>query len=608
MTDAGPGPAARAVTARPSRRRSPRSRAGQTWVLRGPAPHAARPRSCPVLVGTAAAHPGHATGCVARHGHGPAPRRRTPVVWSRRLGALVVALAIQIGTNYANDYSDGIRGTDDVRVGPVRLVATGLAAPGAVKRARWSSFGVAAVVGLGAGLRPRRGGSCWWARPACRPGGSTPAGPAPTATSDWARCSCSCSSGWWPRSGTFYVQTLRLDAPAGRGCAAVAVGLLATALLLANNLRDIATDTAVRQADPGRAGRPPSAPAALLRRPAWSLPFVGVAVWACCSSPGPSTRPARPSPSCRWWPFPWPSVRCGWCWSERRGPGPPAGAGRHRSAAAGLRASCWPSPSGCGSRCRSSPGRARPGARGQSAVARSPGGRGPSRPRRRAARRWARVAGVRGTTARLALAPMAVDHPAPEGGELGVALRRRRPSTGIASSPSRPHSGCWVPVPARRRLRGQPGAACWPGARSMPGGLGSEGGEQRTGQPPVDEPRPPASTPVDRSSRRRPGPRRPPGGRAARRGRRCRPCPTIRTSASTRSGRARARCRQNRAAHRVAEVGRPPADLAQQRAPHRQVERRHPAEPPWPGTSTSTTWWSSGQVAVDAAPQPRRSG
>ena len=44
----------------------------------------------------------------------------------------MVALAIQVGTNYANDYSDGIRGTDDVRVGPVRLVATGLATPGSV--------------------------------------------------------------------------------------------------------------------------------------------------------------------------------------------------------------------------------------------------------------------------------------------------------------------------------------------------------------------------------------------------------------------------------------------------------------------------------------------
>ena len=67
----------------------------------------------------------------------------------RALGALVVALAIQVGTNYANDYSDGIRGTDDARVGPVRLTASGLAPPGAVRRAALLAFGVAGVVGLG---------------------------------------------------------------------------------------------------------------------------------------------------------------------------------------------------------------------------------------------------------------------------------------------------------------------------------------------------------------------------------------------------------------------------------------------------------------------------
>src|SRR3984893_9126277 len=70
------------------------------------------------------------------------------VIWWRAVAALVVSLAIQIGTNYANDYSDGIRGTDEVRVGPVRLVASGLASPAAVKRAALVAFGVAALAGL----------------------------------------------------------------------------------------------------------------------------------------------------------------------------------------------------------------------------------------------------------------------------------------------------------------------------------------------------------------------------------------------------------------------------------------------------------------------------
>ena len=79
----------------------------------------ARPRTlvaavCPVLVGTAAA---------AAEG---------PVVAWRALAALVVALALQVGVNYANDYSDGIRGTDDDRVGPLRLTGSGAAAPGRV--------------------------------------------------------------------------------------------------------------------------------------------------------------------------------------------------------------------------------------------------------------------------------------------------------------------------------------------------------------------------------------------------------------------------------------------------------------------------------------------
>ena len=69
----------------------------------------------------------------------------TFILW-RALFAMVVALALQVATNYANDYSDGIRGTDDDRVGPLRLVGSGAASPSAVKKAIFISFGVASSV------------------------------------------------------------------------------------------------------------------------------------------------------------------------------------------------------------------------------------------------------------------------------------------------------------------------------------------------------------------------------------------------------------------------------------------------------------------------------
>ncbi len=69
-------------------------------------------------------------------------------VWWKAALALVVSLALQVGVNYANDYSDGVRGTDDDRVGPMRLVGSGAAAPGAVKTAAFVAFSVAAVAGL----------------------------------------------------------------------------------------------------------------------------------------------------------------------------------------------------------------------------------------------------------------------------------------------------------------------------------------------------------------------------------------------------------------------------------------------------------------------------
>lgn len=71
--------------------------------------------------------------------------------------ALFVALALQIGVNYANDYSDGIRGTDNDRVGPIRLTASGIATPQSVKRAAFISFGLSAVAGLALAAM-----TSWW--------------------------------------------------------------------------------------------------------------------------------------------------------------------------------------------------------------------------------------------------------------------------------------------------------------------------------------------------------------------------------------------------------------------------------------------------------------
>ena len=95
----------------------------------------ARPRTLPTAVSPVLVGTGAAVGAGA-------------VQPLRALLALVVAVALVIGVNYANDYSDGIRGTDDERVGPVRLVGSRLAAPAAVRNAAFLCFSVAALAGL----------------------------------------------------------------------------------------------------------------------------------------------------------------------------------------------------------------------------------------------------------------------------------------------------------------------------------------------------------------------------------------------------------------------------------------------------------------------------
>ncbi|MGA8247962.1 MAG: 1,4-dihydroxy-2-naphthoate polyprenyltransferase [Nocardioides sp.] len=160
-------------------------------------------------------------------------------VWWKALLALVVALALQVGVNYANDYSDGIRGTDAERVGPMRLVGSGTASPGAVRRAAFAAFGVAAAAGLVLAAT-----TAWWlvaVGAACvvaawfYTGGSSPYG-----YLGLGEVMVFCFFGLVAVTGTAYVQTETWRLPAWY--AAVGIGALACAILVANNLRDIPTD------------------------------------------------------------------------------------------------------------------------------------------------------------------------------------------------------------------------------------------------------------------------------------------------------------------------------------------------------------------------------
>ncbi len=160
-------------------------------------------------------------------------------IWWKALLALVVALALQVGVNYANDYSDGVRGTDDARVGPLRLVGSGLASPSAVKRAAFAAFALAAIAGLVLALT-----TAWWlvlvglvsiVAAWFYTGGSRPYG-----YLGLGEVMVFVFFGLVAVLGTTFVQTGDLPAPAWY--AAVGVGALACAILVANNLRDIPTD------------------------------------------------------------------------------------------------------------------------------------------------------------------------------------------------------------------------------------------------------------------------------------------------------------------------------------------------------------------------------
>lgn len=154
--------------------------------------------------------------------------------------ALVVSLALQIGVNYANDYSDGIRGTDENRVGPVRLVGQKLATPEEVKRAAIIAFGVSALAGLGMVLLSQVWllipfglaaiASAWFYT-----GGSKPYGYA-----GYGELFVFVFFGLVAVAGTSASQTGQVTILALLG--GVACGAFSTAILVANNLRDIPTD------------------------------------------------------------------------------------------------------------------------------------------------------------------------------------------------------------------------------------------------------------------------------------------------------------------------------------------------------------------------------
>ena len=157
--------------------------------------------------------------------------------------ALVVALFLQIGVNYANDYSDGIRGTDDNRVGPQRITAAGLARPDAVKRAAFITFGVAVAAGLAIVVVT----SQWWllgiGALAVLAAWFYTGGKSPYGYAGLGEVAVFVFFGLVATVGTNFIQTLLIDPLAV--LVGIAFGFYATAVLLVNNIRDIDTDTKV---------------------------------------------------------------------------------------------------------------------------------------------------------------------------------------------------------------------------------------------------------------------------------------------------------------------------------------------------------------------------
>ncbi|MHA7305950.1 1,4-dihydroxy-2-naphthoate polyprenyltransferase [Arthrobacter sp. TMN-49] len=163
--------------------------------------------------------------------------------WGRAVLAALVALLLQIGVNYANDYSDGIRGTDEVRVGPLRLVGSGVANPGHVKMAAFGALGLAMLAGLALVILSQ----AWWlllvgAGAVLAAWGYT-GGKNPYGYMGLGDVFVFVFFGPVATLGTTFTQAGAVSPAAVLG--SIATGLIAVALLMANNVRDIPTDTGV---------------------------------------------------------------------------------------------------------------------------------------------------------------------------------------------------------------------------------------------------------------------------------------------------------------------------------------------------------------------------
>lgn len=193
------------------------------WVL-GARPRTLSAAIAPVIVGTAAA--------TVEAGR---------ILAGRAALAALVALALQIGVNYANDYSDGIRGTDADRVGPLRLTASGLASPRGVRRAAIGAFAVAALSGLTLSVIANPWllvvGAAALAAAALYTGG-----PKPYGYLGLGELMVLVFFGFVATAGSAYVQLGWVPPSAWYG--SLAVGALACALLVVNNIRDRVTDAA----------------------------------------------------------------------------------------------------------------------------------------------------------------------------------------------------------------------------------------------------------------------------------------------------------------------------------------------------------------------------
>jgi 1,4-dihydroxy-2-naphthoate octaprenyltransferase len=160
----------------------------------------------------------------------------------RALSALLVSLALQIGVNFANDYSDGIRGTDDSRIGPVRLTASGLASPKSVRAAALISFLFAALIGL-----TLAAATSWWiilvGALAINAAWGYTGGANPYGYKGLGEISVFLFFGIVATVGGYYVQTEELNLQIF--IVAIPMGSLACAILAINNLRDRAQDQIV---------------------------------------------------------------------------------------------------------------------------------------------------------------------------------------------------------------------------------------------------------------------------------------------------------------------------------------------------------------------------